>query len=191
MVEKRTYELKRSQAQLVQAGKLTAIGQLAGGVAHEINNPLSGVLGFSTSLLKEVDNEDLKKVEAFKDFPEYLNLIRESALRCKNITGKLLGFARQSKHEFVSACVSLFYTRERKFSNTNIFLLRKNTGLSAIDIAFKLSYPETNQGSLQDGTSQIQLGVSIPISSHKYSIVEANSESIFSSFKEKGFSIRL
>jgi len=72
------------------------------------------------------------------------------------------------------------YTRERKFSNTNIFLLRKNTGLSAIDIAFKLSYPETNQGSLQGGTSQIHFGVSIPILSHKYSVVEANNESIFS-----------
>jgi len=82
------------------------------------------------------------------------------------------------------------YARERKFSNTKIFLLRKNTGLSTIDIAFKLSYPATNQGSLQDGTSQTQFGVSTPNSSHKYSIVEANSESIFSSLKAKGFYIK-
>ena len=60
-----------------------------------------------------------------------------------------------------------------------------------MDIAFKLSYPETNQGSVQEGTSQTQSGVSTPSSSHKYSTVEANSESIFSSFKEKGSSIKL
>jgi len=88
------------------------------------------------------------------------------------------------------SAVEFIYTRERKFSNTKIFLLRKNTGLSAIDIAFKFSYAETNQGSLQEGTSQTQSGVSTPSSSHKYSTVEANSESTFSSFKEKGFSIR-
>ena len=73
-----------------------------------------------------------------------------------------------------SSYYRLLYTRDRKFANTNIFLLRKNAGLSAIDIAFKFSYPETNHGSLQEGTFQTQFGVSTPNSSHKYSIVEAN-----------------
>jgi len=83
------------------------------------------------------------------------------------------------------------YARERKFPNTNIFLLRKNAGLSTIDIAFRLSYPETNQGSLHGGTSHTHFGVSIPSSSHKYSIVDASNESIFSLLIEKGFSIKL
>ncbi len=86
--------------------------------------------------------------------------------------------------------LSPLYTRERKFSNTKIFRLRKNAGLSAMAIAFKFSYPETNQGCLHEGTSQDQSGVSIPISSHKYSIVEANRESNFSSLKGNGVSIK-
>ena len=45
-----------------------------------------------------------------------------------------------------------FYTREKKIFQYKYFPSAKNTGLSAIDIAFKLSHPETNQGSLQDGT---------------------------------------
>ena len=51
-LERSFEELKHTQAQLVQSGKLSAIGELAAGVAHEINNPLSGVLTYSI-LLKD------------------------------------------------------------------------------------------------------------------------------------------
>lgn len=88
-VEEATAELKAAQAQLLEAQKLAAIGQLGAGVAHEMNNPLAGILGNAQLLLLERDDKDpdlesLKKIEA-------------SARRCKEITQNLLRFSQQSE----------------------------------------------------------------------------------------------
>jgi len=87
-------ELKQVQAQLIQSAKMAAIGLLAGGVAHEINNPLTGVL----------NNVELIKLEmaaknnfAPSDFKELLDIIEESALRCKRIVQGLLEFSHVGK----------------------------------------------------------------------------------------------
>jgi len=81
--------LKALQSQLLQAEKMSAVGRLAAGVAHEINNPLSGVLGFAQVLLQEIPEgnnwrEDVKKIE-------------EGARRCKKIVSNLLTFSRQQE----------------------------------------------------------------------------------------------
>ncbi|MEW5806701.1 MAG: response regulator [Acidobacteriota bacterium] len=74
---------------LIQSEKMAAIGKLASGVAHEINNPLTAVLGFTEILL-------LKSHDGFKS---KLEKIRESAMRCKRIVEDLLSFAREHKTE--------------------------------------------------------------------------------------------
>jgi signal transduction histidine kinase/DNA-binding response OmpR family regulator len=88
-VEERTQELRAAQEQLVQAEKLASIGQLAAGVAHEINNPIGVILGFSQILLKRTPEEN----------PVYkpLATIEREGLRCKRIVQDLLDFARQGK----------------------------------------------------------------------------------------------
>lgn len=78
-------EEKRLQRKLIQSEKMAAIGMLAGGVAHEINNPLAGILAF-TQLLKN----EIAHPEAQGD----LNEIEQAAKRCKKIVEDLLMFSR-------------------------------------------------------------------------------------------------
>jgi signal transduction histidine kinase/iron only hydrogenase large subunit-like protein len=85
-------ELKDTQVQLHNAEKLASIGQLAAGVAHELNNPL-GTIMLYTSMMKS----DLEKSEACRQKTDDLALVLDEAKRCKNIVSNLLNFARQGK----------------------------------------------------------------------------------------------
>jgi signal transduction histidine kinase len=79
--------LKRLQAQIVQSEKLVSLGQLAAGAAHEINNPLAAILGFSDLLADDPTVPDKARATAAK--------IRDQARRTKTLVGNLLSFARQ------------------------------------------------------------------------------------------------
>ncbi len=81
--------LATTQAALKQSEKLASMGQLAAGIAHEVNNPLGVVIMYSHILLDEIEASS----PIFKD----LKLIVEQADRCKKIVGGLLNFARKSK----------------------------------------------------------------------------------------------
>ena len=85
----RDKECKELSGQVKESKRLATLGQLAAGVAHEINNPLTGVIVYSHLLLEDTDKDD----------PRYSNIkkvIRESH-RCKNIVKSILDFARQSQ----------------------------------------------------------------------------------------------
>ena len=82
---------RRMQQQLVQSGKLAAIGELAAGVAHEINNPLFAILGLTEFLLKEA--------EAGSKAHGRLELIQQTGLEIKEIVRALLDFARENAEE--------------------------------------------------------------------------------------------
>jgi PAS domain S-box-containing protein len=84
-------EKRRLDRQLVQSGKLAAIGELAAGVAHEINNPLFAILGLTEFLLKEA--EPGSRAE------QRLELIRQTGFEIKEIVRALLDFARENAEE--------------------------------------------------------------------------------------------
>lgn len=88
-------ELKEVQEKVFQTEKMAAIGKLAGGVAHEINNPMTVILGYAQSLVKRILPEDR--------FYTPLKAIEREALRSKKLIDDLLTFSRTSKamHEKV------------------------------------------------------------------------------------------
>jgi two-component system NtrC family sensor kinase len=83
---------RQLQQQLIQSAKLAAVGRLAADVAHEINNPLTGVLAYAENLLDEAESDDPRRAD-------YEVIIRES-LRCREIVRTLLDFARQEEPSF-------------------------------------------------------------------------------------------
>ena len=84
-------QLATTQEALMQSEKLASMGQLAAGIAHEVNNPLGTVLMLSHTLLEECAREDATR--------EDLALIASEADRCKKIVSGLLQFARKNKIE--------------------------------------------------------------------------------------------
>ncbi|MCB9419523.1 MAG: cache domain-containing protein [Ardenticatenaceae bacterium] len=81
--------LDKAQQELLHKERLASMGQLAAGVAHEINNPLGTILLFADILHKEMDETDPRR--------EDLKLIVDEAVRCKNIVADLLNFSRQQE----------------------------------------------------------------------------------------------
>src|SRR5712691_9286610 len=96
-VKRHLHELQQTQAQLIQSAKLAAIGELAANVAHEINNPLTAVLGFASYLSEQVGPGQPMREE--------LDLIQEEAGRARDIVRDLLDFSRQ--HEFSAEATAL------------------------------------------------------------------------------------
>ncbi len=88
-VAQRTDEIKKIHSQLFRSEKLASLGKLAAGVAHEINNPLTGILTNSSLLLDDLPEKDPKR--------EDVEIIVKETIRCREIVKRLLDFARQTK----------------------------------------------------------------------------------------------
>lgn len=118
-VQQRTEEIKKIHSQLFRSEKLASIGKLAAGVAHEINNPLTGILTNASLLKDDLTDDDPRK--------EDVEVIVKETIRCREIVKRLLDFARQTKPQ-------------KKLTNLNslidniILLVRNQTSFRNIEI---------------------------------------------------------
>jgi two-component system NtrC family sensor kinase len=95
-IQKADLEKEMMNEQVIEAGKLASIGELAAGIAHEINNPVAIMVeeaGWMGDLLEE---EELKESQHVDEFRRSLKQISLQGVRCKEITHKLLSFARKT-----------------------------------------------------------------------------------------------
>jgi len=115
--------------QIVETGKLASVGELAAGIAHEINNPVAIMVeeaGWIEDLLEE---EEFKEGENLSEFKRALKQIRTQGRRCKEITHKLLSFARKTDsriqdvqlNDLIEELIALSAQRA-KFANVDITL---------------------------------------------------------------------
>ena len=117
IVQKRTLELKTANENLHQAEKMEAVGQLAGGVAHDFNNQLMIVMGYCELLMNTLDANSPER--------DYAKQIHISGKRASDLTKQLLAFARKGVYksqvvninELVSEIVSAFITKCKEYPN--------------------------------------------------------------------------
>jgi len=117
-------EQKKLEAQLRQAQKMQAVGRLAAGVAHEINNPLTSILTTAMLLQEDIDPQNSYYLE--------LQTITDQALRCGRIVASLLDFAREAKPAKKICSIN-------DIVNECLVLTRKQAAFNDVTIAHNLS----------------------------------------------------
>jgi two-component system, NtrC family, sensor kinase len=144
-VDERTRQLQTAQRKLIQADRLASLGQLAASVAHEINNPVSGVLNLSM-LLERLMAGGAYPPGREAEFRKYLGLISAETARVGRIVSDLLAFSRRSKPQHAPADLN-------KLVRTTLGLADHKLRLMSAEIVLDL--PE-NLPQIECDSSQIQ-----------------------------------
>lgn len=118
-VEERTKEIKQMQSKLVQSAKLAALGELIAGIAHEINNPLTGILTFSSMAANDP--------RLHPDLKQDLEMIIDETERCAHIVQNLLKASHETVLEKRHDCVN-------RVMDHTLTLISKNPCLTAVNI---------------------------------------------------------
>ncbi len=144
-VEERTQQLNAAQRKLVQSDRLATLGQLAASVAHEINNPVSGVLNLSM-LLERLMASGAYPPGREAEFRKYLGLISAETARVGRIVSDLLAFSRRSKPQRAPADLN-------KLVRTTIGLADHKLKLISAELVLQL---QENLPLVECDSSQIQ-----------------------------------
>lgn len=145
-VARNVTEPRRLQRELLDSEKHAAVGKLAAGVAHELNNPLTGILTFSEDLL-----EDLPKTSEDR---EDIEVIKREALRCRQIVRDLLDYSRQGKTNRKVTPIDSVIRRSIKF-------VEKQAAFHNIQFEVQLSEPSLHIYADQNQLQQVLLNLII------------------------------
>jgi signal transduction histidine kinase len=136
-------DLKKIQDQLIRSERLAAVGQMAAGISHEIDNPMSVILGYSDYLLKKMSQDD--------PIREDMEIIKKEAERCKSTIREYLDFSRPK------AQVEVLYIHQ--VIKSAISLLRYEIKSKDVDVIFKQN--DENQKIMGDMKQLEQVFVNI------------------------------
>lgn len=98
-VQKKSEELGQAQNELINIERIASLGKLSLSVAHEINNPLSGILIYTKLIYKQLNNQELDQIKK-ESMLKHLRLIENETKRCGDIVKGLLDFSRKDQNEF-------------------------------------------------------------------------------------------
>ncbi|MBD3377279.1 HAMP domain-containing protein [candidate division KSB1 bacterium] len=132
---KMTLKLKEAEQQVYRSAKMASLGRLAAGVAHELNNPLSAVLTFSSYLLRDPHID--------KSAQEDLKIVVREARRCRDIVRGLLDFSRQTPH--MQPDVSVIRVMEHSLAIVQNQMIIKNISVTKDYEEAPLITADTNQ----------------------------------------------
>lgn len=127
-LELKTKKLEETQATLIQSEKMSALGQFSAGVAHEIKNPLTGVLTYIKLMQKNIQENKIN----LQDFKNRLSIMEQETERCVKIIKNLLDFAKQSEPSFKD-------TEINTLLESSLSLIQHHAELENVKIVKKLS----------------------------------------------------
>lgn len=129
-VEERTEKLRMAREQLVQSEKMASMGVLTSSVAHEINNPLQGILTYIKLMLKIISGENIDQ-KRLEDFKNYLQLMGNEIERCGDMVKNLLVFSKQTKLNIQESAVN-------SIIKNSLLLVENKIKLQNIDVNLEL-----------------------------------------------------
>jgi two-component system NtrC family sensor kinase len=132
-VAEKTEELRRAQKHMVQIEKMVSLGTLAATVAHELNNPLEGILTYAKLLRKRLLHS-IPTAEVAEEMVGELTLIADETARCGNIVKNLLLFSREKVGEFKDSDLRSIIERSLKLIEHH---LKMHNILAAVEIGEK------------------------------------------------------
>lgn len=125
-LERMNREIVEAQERLIRSARLASMGELAAGVAHEINNPLAGVLTYLKLIQRKLAADQVPRDDLAK-FRQYLQTMEQETIRCADIVKNLLEFARPSEPSITPLSVE-------EVIKKSLFLVRHQIALQNINV---------------------------------------------------------